>query len=694
MKAEQIIPEQTEVSKELFERRYRWKDESYDGMLIRVAKHIALAEKPDNRNKFSENIYKLMASGCFMFNSPTLFNAGTGQGLLSACFLFVVDDSLVSIMECHRLAGLVMKYGGGVGYVLSRVRAEGELIKSVQGRACGPVSLLPYYNGVAKLVTQGGRRSGAQMGILSIDHPDIREFIHVKDEHPDELHTFNLSVALTDEFMNRYKAGDPEAKTMIHEIAESAWKTGDPGVFYIDNANKSNLTPWLGRLEGTNPCGEVPLYHGEACNLGSINLSRYIIVGTDAREGTSVVIWDKLKADVKLAVRALDNVIDVNDFPDPTITEAAGKTRKIGLGVMGYADALALTNIPYDSMKAVEWGEQIMGFIQDAADRASYELGQEKGICPAFDCDEAPSALGLAARNATRTCIAPTGSISQLVGCSSGIEPHYELEYNRVMMDKGIPVELKIREPVLDVLLEHHKNLPKTALEVSSEWHILHQAAFQSHVNLAVSKTINMPETATVGEIETSLVRMWELGCKGGTIYRDKSRENQVLSRNSQAIKGQVTGSRLRLPDERRAINHKFRVGDQEGYINAGMYDDGKLGEVFITISKEGSTLQGLSDALGISTSMLLQYHVPIGIIAQKYIGSRFEPYGMTNNPAIPFATSLLDYIFRWLHMKFGDGAEIKIVAGLYCPDCNSELIYQEGCLRCGSGACGYEKCG
>ncbi len=676
---------QTEVSKELFERRYRWNDETYPGMLERVADHISLAEPPANRGKFRDGIYTLMANGDFMFNSPTLFNAGTGQGLLSACFVLIVEDSLVSILECQRLAGLIMKYGGGVGYGLSRVRAEGELIKTVQGRACGPVALLPYYNEVAKLITQGGRRSGAQMGILSIDHPNIGEFIHFKDKNPGKLHTFNLSAAITDKFMERYKAGDPEAKARMREIAESSHKTGDPGVFFIDNANKDNPTPWLGQLESTNPCGEVPLYHGEACNLGSINLGHYVKPnGIDILD----MKWDKLKADVQLAVRALDNVIDVNDFPDPVISEAVALTRKIGLGVMGYADALAIMGIPYDSTKAVEWGGKISFFIKDVADKTSYDLAIEKGIAPAFK--EAPDKNIPMMRNTTRTCIAPTGSISQLVGCSSGIEPLYELEYDRIMMDKGEPVTLHVIEPVVGILKEHGLNLPKTALEISPEWHVAHQAAWQANTNLAVSKTINMPETASVDEIENSFMRMWELGCKGGTIYRDKSRETQVLSKDSQVIKGQVAGQRLRLPDERRAINHKFRIGDTEGYINAGMYNDGSLGEVFITISKEGSTLQGLSDALGISTSLLLQHQVPIQDIASKYIGTRFEPSGMTANPDIPFATSLLDYIFRWLNLKFGD-SEMAVVAGLYCPDCEGQLIYQEGCLRC---KCGYNRCG
>ncbi len=353
----------TPVAEDIFQRRYKWRDESFDGMIARTAKHIALAEKKSERSKYEAEFYELLSSLRFLTNSPTLFNAGTGQGLLSACFHFVVEDSLVSIMECHRLAGLVMKYGGGVGYTLSHIRPEGSLIKTVQGRACGPAALLPYYNEVAKLITQGGKRSGAQMAILDIEHENALDFITYKNENPDELSTFNISCSITNGFMERYKAGDPEAKAKIRAIAESTWKTGDPGVFFIDHANADNPTPWLGRLEGTNPCGEVPLLHAEACNLGSLNLAKY-------HDGT-VINWDRLGKDTKIAVRMLDNIITVNDFPDPVITKAVAKTRKIGLGIMGWADMLALNRLHYDTREAVELGATVMNFVSTIADEAS-----------------------------------------------------------------------------------------------------------------------------------------------------------------------------------------------------------------------------------------------------------------------------------------------------------------------------------
>lgn len=673
----------TPMAQDIFERRYKYQDETFDEMLQRVSTAVAESEEKGHREEYSDKFYNLMASGRFLPNSPTLFNAGTGQGLLSACFLFVVDDSLVSMMECHRLAGLVMKYGGGVGYTFSRVRPKGTPIKTVQGRACGPVALLPYYNSMANLITQGGKRSGAQMGVLSIDHEDITDFIHAKDENPDDLHTFNISVAITDAFMKRYVDGDEKAKEQLHSIAESTWRTGDPGVFFIDEANRHNPTPWLGDLEGTNPCGEVPLLDKEACNLGSHNLGKYV--------NEDEVHWEQLGADVKLAVRLLDDVITANHFPDSAITEAVNKTRKIGLGVMGWADMLALLHIPYDCMKAVNLALEVMKFIQVEANKASFELGDEKGVAPAFEMHGDTS---LRWRNATRTCIAPTGSISQLAGCSSGIEPHYELEYTRTMYDKGDPVKFDVVEPVLEQLRSRGDDfIPKTALEIGPEWHIRHQAAFQRYTDLAVSKTVNVPESTSVDEIEASYVSMWEKGCKGGTIYRDNCRNLQVLSRKEESITSQVVNGRLRLPDERNAKTVKFSVGGQEGYFTVGEYENGQPGEVFIKIAKEGTTVAGMYDVVGILTSLALQYQVPLESIVSKLEGMRFEPYGPTTNPAIGFASSIPDYIFRWLRLKYGDIQGVESVAGLFCPDCNGELIYQEGCLKC-KEQCGYDRCG
>ncbi len=669
------VPKLTTTAQEVFDRRYSRNEESVSDMFSRVAKHVSGAEDKSVRAKWSNIFYDMMANLEFLPNSPTLFNAGTDGGVLSACFVLVVEDSLDSIMECHRLSGKIQKYGGGVGYYLGHIRAAGELVSSVHGKACGPVSLLDYYNALSTLITQGGRRAGAQMGILPIDHPDINSFINAKNDSPESLYTFNISVSITDKFMREYESGEESAKEKMKMIAEAAWRTGDPGCFFVDTANKRNPTPWLGNLEGTNPCGEAPLYHAEACNLGSINLTKFI------NKDHTDFDWERLAKTAQLAVRFLDNVITTNTYPDPAITEAVLKTRKIGLGVMGWADALAMLGIHYDSEAAVSLGERLMNHISGAAGNESVMLGKEKGsLTDTF-----------APRNATRTSIAPTGTISILAGCSSGIEPHYKLEYTRTMFDRGEEVKLHIVEPIVPYLKSIGSDLvPKTSHEISPLYHIRHQAAFQKHTDLAVSKTINMPEDTTPEEIEEAYVELWKQGCSGGTVYRDKSRDVQVLSDKKEII---PDNGRERLPDDHAGSIHKFKVGDQKGRVIVGYYPDGRLGEFYIETEKEGSTVAGMYDALAIVASLAIQYHVPLEVLSDKLIGMRFEPYGMTTNPEIPTATSIVDYLFRFLRNKFGDGQKVTTSSGLFCPDCTSRLVDEEGCLHCENKSCGFSRC-
>jgi len=379
----------------------------------------------------------------------------------------------------------------------------------------GPVALLKYYQSVAEMITQGGKRAGAQMGILSCDHPDIREFIHCKDNDPQRLNTFNISVACTDAFMEA-ASRDPESEAgkLLTEMADSAWRTGDPGVYFIDSAERRNPTPWLGKLTGTNPCGEVPLLDNEPCNLGSINLGNFV---TD-----SGVDYTSLGRVVRLATRYLDDVLSVNVFPSQEITDANALTRKLGLGVCGWADMLALLGIHYDSDEAVALGRTLMKFINTEANNESIKLGFERGVAPAFIVGHAIDNLQ---RNATRTCIAPTGTISILMGASSGIEPHFALEWTRQLATDGdVIVE---RVPVMDRLQGF---TPHVSQEIAAEWHIKHQAAFQEFTDLAVSKTINLPNEATAEEIRQIYVDLWASGCLGGTIYRDGSRTIQVLT--------------------------------------------------------------------------------------------------------------------------------------------------------------------
>lgn len=446
----------------------------------------------------------------FLPNSPTLFNIGTGRGTLSACFKFNIADSMDgpdSILDTGHKAVMVQKFGGGVGFELSALRAKGAPIASTHGNAMGPVAVLKWLHAGAKMVTQGGKREGAQMGILHVDHPDIEEFISCKDDGTDSLSTFNISVALTDSFMEKARGPNGSENRLLRRMAESAWRTGDPGCFFIDAAERSNPTPHLGKTDGTNPCGEVPLLNNEACNLGSINLGKFV--------RDNGIDYDRLEEVTRIAVRYLDDVLDQNTFPRPEITDAVRQTRKLGLGVMGWADALARLSIHYDSAQAIILADKVMAHIQWYAELESYRIAKTKGSYPAYI--GSPDGR----RNATVTCIAPTGTIALIAGCSSGIEPHFDIEWTR---ETGEGIILEERA------ISANGFVPRVSRDIDYTWHLKHQAAFQKHVDLAVSKTINMPNDATEDEVFNAYFMAWEMGLKGTTIYRDGSRSKQVLT--------------------------------------------------------------------------------------------------------------------------------------------------------------------
>lgn len=639
--------------------------------------------------------YNLLASLDFLPGSPTLFNAGTGQGTFSSCFKFDVQDSMDSIMDVARKAAFAQKWGGGVGYCLSELRPFGAPIRTTHGRACGPVAVLELYHSVAKMITQGGKREGAQMGILHCSHPDLMKFVHSKDL-PDACQcsrctlqkecgssrmkvfdTFNISVAVTDEFMKAATRGQTHEGDCLREIVESAWGRGDPGLYFIDAAERANPTPWLGELTGTNPCGEVPLLDNEPCNIGSINLAH--MVGKDGFD------WDRLESTVRLAVRYLDDALDRNEFPDPAMTEAAHRTRKLGLGVMGWADALTLMRVHYDSEEAVKLAEDLMKFIQVTAHDESRGLGDEKGCCPAFVGSRVTGPL---IRNAALTCIAPTGTISVLAGCNSGIEPYFTLKGRREMGD-GTPLVERVRVDAGDFV-------PHTAHQIGWEWHLKHQAAFQTYTDLAVSKTVNLPEDATRETVWNVFVMAWRLGCKGVTVYRDKSRGRQVLTEKgaeSYPTDARYGSGRRKLRKDGVSLRHKFDVGDMEGYLHIGVFEDGLPAELFITGTKQGSTISGLLDCLAIVTSLALQYGVPLDVMASKLAGTRFEPAGLTSNSQIPTTTSLADYIFRYMMMRcLNSQGALAEYTGMLCPDCGAVAMFEEGCLKCSSN-CGWSRC-
>jgi len=506
----------TPLALDILADRYLWKNaggeiiETPDEMFRRVAHCVAQAEPEHQRSYWENEFYKLMSSLDFLPNSPTLMNAGrpAPHGQLSACFVIGIEDSMESICEALRKQMLIHKSGGGTGFNFSNLRPEGGQVNSTNGRASGPVSFMRLFDLSTDIVQQGGMRRGANMAILNVDHPDIRKFIHCKDKDG-EIHNFNLSVGLTDEFMS--KAVDPTTKehALLMEIAESAWKTGDPGVIFLDTMEAANPTPELGTLDTTNPCGEQPLLPNEACNLGSINLVNML-------DDDYMFDWNKFKVTIVTAVRFLRDVIEVNQYPLPEIAEAVKRTKKIGLGIMGYAHMLYYKGIPYDSDGALNLLDTIMSTLKSTA---KHVAGPE---------------------NKALTCIAPTGTLSLIAGVSSGIEPVFSLHHTRTYTDNyGNPHTEDIYDPVYQECVEkgiHDHLSPEeqdrifaTAYTVSPEWHVDTQAVAQEHSDAGVSKTVNMRNTATVEDVYKVYVRAWVKGCKGTTIYRDGSKFSQVL---------------------------------------------------------------------------------------------------------------------------------------------------------------------
>jgi ribonucleoside-diphosphate reductase alpha chain len=554
-------------------RRYLRKDasgrvsETPAGMFRRVADNLAEAEKIYNPRadvrRTSEEFYGLMADLAFLPNSPTLMNAGRELQQLSACFVLPIQDSLRSIFEAVKNTALIHQSGGGTGFSFSPLRPKDDPVRSTSGIASGPVSFIKIFNTATEVIKQGGTRRGANMGVLRIDHPDILEFITVKQD-PQELTNFNLSVGVTDSFMKavfgrksyalvhpntRRRTRRLPAAAVFDKIVRAAWATGEPGLLFLDRINRDNPTPALGPIEATNPCGEQPLLPFESCNLGSINLTRMI------RRGHSPAQIDeqRLRRTIRLAVRFLDNVIDQNQYPLPQIKEITLGNRKIGLGVMGFADLLILQGIPYDSEEAIAFAERLMGLILEEARQASVLLAEERGVFPNFS-QSIFAARGPRLRNATTTTIAPTGTLALIAGCSSGIEPLYGIVTERTAMGNlklvdyhplfvrmaraaGIESQELLARLSRAGSIQRERKIPKeirrlfvTAHDISPEYHIRMQAAFQKNTDNAVSKTVNLPPSATPGDVRRAFLMAYRSGCKGVTIYRSGSRDRQVLT--------------------------------------------------------------------------------------------------------------------------------------------------------------------
>jgi len=664
-------------------------DKTPEDLFRRVAAHVASAEKNKaDRAKYAKAFLELMNGRDFLPNSPTLTGAGRGM-CLSACFVLPIEDSLDAIFETVKYAALVHKEGGGTGFDFSRLRPKGSFVRKTQGVASGPLSFLKVIDAATEAVKQGGTRRGANMGILRVDHPDIEEFIQMKLDGA-SVANFNISVAVTDAFMAALAAGseydlvDPhlgapvgrrDARKIFQLIVESAWAVGDPGLIFIDRVNAANPTAGLGPIRATNPCGEQPLHDYESCNLGSINLANFYDAKSKDR-----VDWRRLASAIRLGVRFLDDVIDVNRYPLPQIDRVTRASRRIGLGVMGWADLLLLMKVRYDSAKALALAEKVAAFFRAEAAAASRDLAAERGSFPAI----AQSVYkGGKMRNATVFTIAPTGTISRIAGCSSSIEPVFAFE----VVSKILDTELRDIHPIYAAWKEKNPGRPapdyfRAAHEIAPGWHIKTQAAFQKHVDNSVSKTVNFPHGATVEDVEKAYLLAWDLGTKGVTIYRDGCRESQVLYKEGAEIL-HPQGRPGSLP----SVTDKIKTGFGNLYVTITFHNQ-KPFEVFASIGKSGYSTMADAEALGRLISTALRSGVePEDVISQlKGIGGS-EPI-FTEGGLIQ---SIPDAIAKVLEKHFGEVREsAKDFYTVRCKICGA-LLPDEKCPVCPN--CGWSKC-
>jgi ribonucleoside-diphosphate reductase alpha chain len=737
----------------VLEKRYLKKDdngcvvETPEDLFFRVAENIASAEKifnPDaNTDLWTEKFYNFMADLDFLPNSPTLMNAGRELQQLSACFVLPVGDSMEEIFTSVKNTALIHKSGGGTGFSFSHIRPKNDRVKSTKGISSGPLSFMRVFDIATETVKQGGTRRGANMGILNCSHPEIMDFIEMK-ERDGVMSNFNISVAVTDEFMEALKndeeyplrnprsgdvVGKLKASKVFKRIVELAWKNGEPGVVYIDKINADNPTPHVGRIESTNPCGEQPLLPYESCNLGSLNLA-HVVSETD---GKKEVNYFKLGNTVRTAVRFLDNVIEVNRYPLAEIEKMTKGNRKVGLGVMGFADLLVEFGIPYSSPQAVQIAEEIMKFIQDEGRRVSINLARERGVFPNFEGSTYDRDGGMRVRNATVTTIAPTGTISMIAGCSSGIEPLFAIVYEknvldgkrllevhpafrRVAQDEGFYSEELMKMVADGGSLHKIYGIPRrirdvfvTAHDIEPRAHVAIQAAFQKYTDNAVSKTVNFRHDATAADVEEVFRFAYDLNCKGVTVYRDGSRKNQVITAGTggsaakpeAAPPGGIPGTIH--PRPRPAVTHgrtyKTKTGCGTLYVNINS-DAYGFCEVFTQMGKSGGCASSNAEAVSRLISLALRAGVDPNVIVEQLRGIRCPMPTWHEGEMI---LSCADAIGRVLEKALADvrGAsdcpQITF-SGLdmgycpQCPECGGIMENEGGCAVCKS--CGYSKCG
>jgi ribonucleoside-diphosphate reductase alpha chain len=727
----------------VLKKRYLLKDlqgnptETPKDMLWRVAKTVAAGDLGyDTAAPIAElahEFYEMMANFDFLPNSPTLMNAGRELGQLSACFVLPVEDSMDSIFEAVKQTALIHKSGGGTGFSFSRIRPHNDVVHSTKGVSSGPISFMSVFDCATETIKQGGTRRGANMAILRVDHPDIMDFIKAKADLT-KLNNFNLSVAITDEFMEAVKVDgeyalinprDGEvvkkqsATKVFRHIVKQAWLSGEPGIVFIDRINAKNPTPAAGMIESTNPCGEQPLLPYESCNLGSINLSNMV-----SEEGK--VDYSKLGKTVEKAVHFLDNVIDINRYPLPEIDRVTKKNRKIGLGVMGFADMLAIMGFSYSSEEAKELAEDIMHFIDKKALDSSIKLGEKRGAFPNFpESIYGRQNAAAPVRNATRTTIAPTGTLSILAGCSSGVEPLFAVSFVRRVMDNTEMYEVnpiferiarqngfyseelisKIAnkgsiQAVEEIPLKY-RQIFETAHDITPRNHIDIQAAFQKYTNNAVSKTINFGSAATVDDVQEAYILAYEQNCKGVTIYRDGCRANQVLSTDSTATSDQAATAEVQKPvkrDRPRSLvgkTYQMATGCGQMYVTINEDEQRRQFELFNFVGKAGGCAASQCEAIGRLVSLAWRSGMAPEPIIKQLIGiSCHKPVGFGAQKVLSCADAIALAIRQHMEAQNGvkdDSISTKHMAFGACPECGGAIEHEGGCCVCHS--CGYTEC-
>jgi ribonucleoside-diphosphate reductase alpha chain len=720
----------------VLEKRYLRKNE--DGKVVetptdlfkRVAENIAQADKIYNPDKditpTVEQFYRIMTSLDFIPNSPTLMNAGRKLQQLSACFVLPIEDSMESIFEAVKDTAIVHKSGGGTGFNFSNLRPKNDYVSSTYGLSSGPVSFMKAFDAATEAVNQGGFRRGANMGIMRIDHPDILDFIDCKKNEAN-LNNFNISVAVTDAFMKALENGtdydliNPRTKKpfakyramdVFKKVVDNAWQNGEPGIVFIDEINRCNPTPQIGNIESTNPCGEQPLLPYEACNLGSINLSN--MVGEDAK-----LDYDKLKETVWTAVHFLDNVIDMSKFPLEKIAKMVHANRKIGLGVMGFADMLIQMGISYSSEEAIKVAEDVMSFINDESKKASVELAKKRGVFPNFPGSIYDKKGGMKVRNATTTTIAPTGSISIIANSSGGIEPLFALCYWRNVLDGEKLVEVNpyfkkiaqkegfysdelIQEMAkhssiqgMTEIPEHIRKIFVTAHDITPECHIRMQSVFQKYIDNAVSKTVNFPNHATREDVENVYWLAYKLGCKGVTVYRDGSRSEQVLNTGESKTKAQDVFDMPKIKKDRpRMLTGKtiqMKTGCGLLYVTINQDEEGAF-EIFNTMGKAGGCAASQCEAIGRLVSLAWRSGVDTESVVNQLVGiSCHKQIGLGKEKIMSCADAIAKAIHMCLEPAKLEAIKVTKQCGA-CPECGGSIEYEEGCAKC--KACGYSECG